>query len=79
MLFSGNIQAGLPPFELPPFSINRTIGNTTIILGFSDICSEFGAAIGLMPLISILEQVVIAKAFGIFANAMPMFLNLPNG
>ena len=70
---SGNIKAGLPPFELPPFSANRTIGNTTIILGFSDICSEFGAAIGLIPLISILEQVAVAKAFGIFANVISMF------
>jgi hypothetical protein len=53
---------------LPPFSVNRTTGNTTVVLGFSDICLELGAAIGLIPLIAILEQVAIAKAFGIVIN-----------
>ena len=61
---AGDIQAGIPPFGLPPFSINQTIGNTTVVMGFSDICLELGAAIGLIPLIAILEQVAIAKAFG---------------
>ena len=60
----GNIQSGLPPFALPPFSINRTEGNATVVVGFTDICSELGAAIGLIPLIAILEQVAVAKAFG---------------
>ncbi|XP_046632863.1 sodium-independent sulfate anion transporter-like isoform X2 [Daphnia pulicaria] len=60
---TGNIQAGIPPFGLPPFSVNRTTGNTTVVLGFSEICLELGAAIGLIPLMAILEQVAIAKAF----------------
>ncbi|XP_057371308.1 sodium-independent sulfate anion transporter-like isoform X2 [Daphnia carinata] len=63
---TGNIKAGLPSFELPPFSINKTDiddGNSTIFLTFPEICSELGAAIGLIPLIAILEQVAIAKAF----------------
>lgn len=44
--------------------MNRTVGNTTVVMGFSDICLDLGAAIGLIPLIAILEQVAIAKAFG---------------
>ncbi|XP_046646442.1 sodium-independent sulfate anion transporter-like, partial [Daphnia pulicaria] len=62
---TGNIKAGLPSFELPPFSINTTDsdGNSTVLLSFPEICSELGAAIGLIPLIAILEQVAIAKAF----------------
>ena len=60
----GNIQSGLPPFALPPFSRNRTEGNTTVVMGFGDICLDLGASIGLIPLIAILEQVAIAKAFG---------------
>lgn len=63
---TGNIKAGLPSFEMPPFSINKTDGedgNSTIFLTFPEICSELGAAIGLIPLIAILEQVAIAKAF----------------
>lgn len=33
-------------------------------LTFPEIVSELGAAIGLIPLIAVLEQVAIAKAFG---------------
>ncbi len=45
--------------------MNQTEGNTnTVVMGFSDICSNLGAPIGLFPLIAILEQVAIAKAFG---------------
>ena len=51
---------------LPPFSINRTDDyNNTVWLSFPEMCSELGAAIGLIPLIAILEQVAIAKSFGI--------------
>lgn len=64
ILLIGDIKAGLPPFELPQFTMNRTEGNSTIVMSFGDICSELGAAIGLIPLIAILEQVAIAKAFG---------------
>lgn len=63
---TGDIHPGLPPFALPPFSVTRVDGNNTVVLGFSDICSDLGAAIGLIPLIAILEQVAIAKAFGVF-------------
>lgn len=64
---TGDIKPGLPPFSLPSFSINRTddVTNSTVYLNFPEICSELGAAIGLIPLIAILEQVAIAKAFGI--------------
>jgi len=60
---TGDIQAGLPPFAFPAFTANRTIGNTTVELGFGDIVSELGSSIGLVPLIAILEQVAIAKSF----------------
>lgn len=64
-LSTGDIKGGLPSFSLPPFSINRTDeSNNTVWLSFPDICSELGAAIGLIPLIAILEQVAIAKSFG---------------
>jgi sodium-independent sulfate anion transporter 11 len=60
----GSIKAGLPALALPPFSINRTTSsNSTVYLSFGDICGELGPAIGLIPLIAILEQVAIAKAF----------------
>lgn len=60
---TGDIQSGLPAFELPAFSANRTVEGSTVELGFGDICSELGSSIGLVPLIAILEQVAIAKSF----------------
>jgi len=60
---TGDIQSGLPAFEFPAFSLNRTVGNNTEILGFGDMCAELGSSIGLVPLIAILEQVAIAKSF----------------
>lgn len=66
---TGDIKAGLPPFEIPPFSINRTVdSNSTEWISFPEICSELGASIGLIPLIAILEQVAIAKTFGKFPS-----------
>lgn len=44
-------------------------------MGFGDICLDLGAAIGLIPLIAILEQVAIAKAFG-RQNLQSNFRNL---
>lgn len=44
--------------------MNRTTENTTVVMSFTDLCSEFGSTLGLLPLIAILEQVAVAKAFG---------------
>jgi solute carrier family 26 (sodium-independent sulfate anion transporter), member 11 len=63
-VFKGDIKPGLPPFEAPHFNINKTTGNFTQVVGFGDVCMEIGTAIGLVPLIAILEQIAIAKAFG---------------
>jgi solute carrier family 26 (sodium-independent sulfate anion transporter), member 11 len=61
---TGDIKPGLPPFNLPTFSLNKTDGNQTEYLEFMDVLSESGSAIGLISLIAILEHVAIAKAFG---------------
>lgn len=60
---TGDIKSGLPSLELPQFSMERIEGNSTVVLGFRDICSELGSSIGLIPMIAILEQVAIAKSF----------------
>ena len=61
---TGNIKPGLPPFEWPSFNVNKTLDEGMESLSFVDIVSEIGTAIGLVPLIAILEQIAIAKAFG---------------
>lgn len=56
---SGKIEEGIPEFRLPPFTIeteNRT-------LGFLEICGEIGSGIIVVPLVAVLANVAIAKAF----------------
>lgn len=56
----GKINGGLPRFGPPPFS--TVVGNRT--LNFTDMLAVFGAEGLVMPLVTILESVAIAKAFG---------------
>lgn len=61
-LFAGKVKSGLPDFRLPPFSTqleNRTYS-------FAEMCNEMGSAIVLVPVIAVLGNVAIAKAFGEF-------------
>lgn len=55
----GDIGRGLPPFRPPPFS--STVGNETYT--FTDMLRVLGPQSMIMPLVSILESVAIAKAF----------------
>ena len=65
-ILTGNINGGLPAFQSPPFSI----GNYSDPKGdphytpFSGMLSNLGSAIIILPLLVILENVAIAKAFG---------------
>ena len=65
-ILTGNINGGLPNFQSPPFSI----GNYSDPSGdphytpFSGMLSNLGSAIIILPLLVILENVAIAKAFG---------------
>lgn len=55
----GFVPAGLPTFEFPMFSVTR--GNETI--GFLEMCAEMGQGIFVLPLIALLENIAICKAF----------------
>lgn len=55
----GKVDPGMPDFSLPPFQIEYH--NHT--LSFSEVCSELGSAIIVVPLVAILANVAIAKAF----------------
>lgn len=56
---SEKVDPGVPSFKLPDFSIERD--NTTI--GFIEICSDIGSGLILLPLVSVLANVAIAKSF----------------
>ncbi|XP_067006361.2 sodium-independent sulfate anion transporter [Anabrus simplex] len=58
-ILTGVIDPGLPPFGPPPFS--TSFGNTTYT--FVDMCRYMGSGIAVVPIISILGNVAIAKAF----------------
>ncbi|XP_071568572.1 sodium-independent sulfate anion transporter [Temnothorax nylanderi] len=64
-ILTGHIDAGLPTVEPPPFS--RTVGNQTET--FIDMAKKFKFGILVIPLISIIGNVAIAKAF---SHGMPL-------
>ncbi|KAG4067313.1 hypothetical protein HA402_000304 [Bradysia odoriphaga] len=56
---SGNVEPGIPSFSLPPFQFEHN--NQTI--GFIQICTDLGTGIAVVPLVAVLANVAIAKAF----------------
>lgn len=58
-ILTGPVRSGLPSFSLPPFSTQ--INNQTFT--FTQMCSELGTSIILVPIIAVLGNVAIAKAF----------------
>ncbi|KAK3907868.1 Sodium-independent sulfate anion transporter [Frankliniella fusca] len=58
-VLTGKLQSGLPPFQLPPF--HTSFANQTF--DFTSMCSELGSSIVLVPVIAVLGNVAIAKAF----------------
>lgn len=55
-------------FSLPPFAFDYK--NTTLV--FTDIIHELGGGIAVVPIVAILANVAIAKAFGEFENILIM-------
>lgn len=60
----GYIPPGLPEAKVPPFG--HTNGNTTET--FLDMVSNIGSGVIVVPLIALLENIAICKAFGKFAH-----------
>ncbi|XP_029041225.2 sodium-independent sulfate anion transporter-like [Osmia bicornis bicornis] len=73
-ILSGKIESGLPKFSLPPFS--SQVGNQTFT--FMDMCYHYGTGLIILPLVSVLANVAIAKAFadGSSVNATQEMLTL---
>jgi len=60
-ILTGKIDSeGIPTPEVPPFSYKDRSGEE---MGFTDMLSELGSALIILPLIAILENMAIAKAF----------------
>lgn len=59
-VLTGKVKSGLPEFRPPPF--RTQVGNVTY--SFTDMCGEMGSAIVMVPVIAVLGNVAIAKAFG---------------
>jgi sodium-independent sulfate anion transporter 11 len=62
---TGFIKPGLPEFKPPPFETQ--IDNTTY--NFVDMSSALGSAIIVVPLLSILENIALAKVFGEYGSS----------
>lgn len=76
---TGEIKSGIPSFEIPPFSFERNDeefpssfnwtdvsdanNRTSEVVTFDAILKDFGPGMILVPIVAILEQVAIAKAF----------------
>jgi len=60
-IFKGKVRSGLPPLKLPPFGTE--INGTAV--SFINMCWDLGSSIVLVPVIAVLGNVAIAKAFGI--------------
>lgn len=58
-LLSDHVKPGLPTFQAPPFS--ATVGNRTY--DFLEMASNLGSAVLVLPLLSILENISLAKVF----------------
>lgn len=59
VILTGKVKSGLPDLKPPPFTTNLN----GINLSFSDMCTELGSSILLVPIIGVLGNVAIAKAF----------------
>lgn len=63
-ILTGTVKSGIPEFEAPPFSTSYVTNGTTVDMGFKDMVAELGSSIVLVPIIAVLGNVAISKAFG---------------
>lgn len=68
----GEVPSGLPQVMPPPFSVERN--NETI--NFFQMTSQLGSGIIVVPLVSLLENIAICKAFGKSTQKIPIPSNI---
>ncbi|KAJ6643611.1 Sodium-independent sulfate anion transporter [Pseudolycoriella hygida] len=65
-ILTGTVRSGIPDIKLPPFQttiLNPTNG-TIVEMNFGGMLGELGSSIILVPIIAVLGNVAISKAFG---------------
>ncbi|KAK3930457.1 Sodium-independent sulfate anion transporter [Frankliniella fusca] len=65
---SGQVQPGLPPLALPPFSAPGPAGSNTT-LSFVDMATSYGGGLLVVPVVGVLANIAIAKSF---SNGAPV-------
>ncbi|XP_053698359.1 sodium-independent sulfate anion transporter-like [Sabethes cyaneus] len=65
----GDVPKGLPSFQVPPFSVPEITEIGQKAESFSDMLSNLGSMLIVIPLIALLEDIAICKAF---ANGKPV-------
>ncbi|XP_055525139.1 sodium-independent sulfate anion transporter-like isoform X1 [Wyeomyia smithii] len=59
----GDVPKGLPSFQVPPFSVPENVETGQQAESFSDMLSNLGSMLIVIPLIALLEDIAICKAF----------------
>ncbi|XP_049817178.1 sodium-independent sulfate anion transporter [Aethina tumida] len=59
----GDVPQGLPEFQAPPFGMSVENNGTTVTTSFTQMMSNMGSGIIVVPLIGVLENIAICKAF----------------
>ncbi|KAJ8928360.1 hypothetical protein NQ314_019091 [Rhamnusium bicolor] len=59
----GSVPPGLPTFNVPPFGFEENNNGTVVSHTFFEMLSNMGSGIIIVPLIGLLEDVAICKAF----------------
>ncbi|XP_053688571.1 sodium-independent sulfate anion transporter [Sabethes cyaneus] len=65
----GDIPPGMPSFEVPPFSLNGNQTSSGREETFSEVVSSLGSGLIVVPLIALMENIAICKAF---SNGKPV-------
>lgn len=64
-ILTGKVKGGLPDFRLPSFETTiLSTNNTQIHQSFTEMMNELGSSIIILPVIAVLGNVAISKAFG---------------
>ncbi|KAJ8928375.1 hypothetical protein NQ314_019106 [Rhamnusium bicolor] len=60
----GDVPQGLPAVKPPPFGYYEDNNGTTVYHTFFEMISNLGSGIIVVPLITLLENIAVCKAFG---------------
>lgn len=59
----GDIPPGMPSVEIPPFTLNANQTSSGREESFSEVVSSLGSGLIVVPLIALMENIAICKAF----------------